>query len=215
MKICSLKKLDAIFKRVFDACASFLGLIAFAPLMMIVAMIIKLESPGPIFYRGRRSGRFNKVFYIFKFRTMVDNAEALGGPSTALDDRRLTRFGGFLRRHKIDELPQLINILLGEMSFVGPRPQVEEYTKLYNDEERHILSIRPGLTDYASTRFFNMDAVLGNGDVDHKYLTEIEPKKNKLRIKYVKERSLGVDFKILFRTFLQFFKIRKVWNIDD
>jgi len=143
---------------------------------------------------------------------MVGNAEKIGGPSTALNDSRLTRIGRFLRKYKLDELPQLINIILGEMSFVGPRPQVEEYTRLYNEEEKIILSAKPGLTDYASIRFVNLDKILGDGQVDEKYYREIEPEKNRLRIKYVKNRSMWVDLKIVVQTLISLFKIRSLWN---
>ena len=138
---------------------------------------------------------------------MVADAEKLGGPSTALNDPRITPIGKFLRRYKLDELPQLINILKGEMSFVGPRPQVERYTKLYEGEEKIILSVRPGLTDYASLHFIDMDSTLGDGDVDRKYMTEVEPLKNVLRIKYVKERSFLVDMKILLKTMFRLFQV--------
>lgn len=132
---------------------------------------------------------------------MVTMAEQKGGPSTALNDPRLTRIGKFLRRYKIDELPQFINILCGEMSFVGPRPQVLLYTSRYTPEELRILDVRPGLTDYASIELINLDEILGDEDVDEKYILEIEPKKNKLRLKYVDEQSLRIDAKILFMTF--------------
>jgi lipopolysaccharide/colanic/teichoic acid biosynthesis glycosyltransferase len=146
---------------------------------------------------------------------MVENAEKIGGPSTALNDSRLTKIGRFLRKYKLDELPQLINIILGEMSLVGPRPQVEEYTRLYNEEEKVILSVRPGLTDYASIKFINLDKILGDGDVDQKYFRQVEPQKNKLRIKYVRECSLGVDVKIIFQTLLSLFKIQSLWNTQN
>lgn len=139
---------------------------------------------------------------------MVVNAEKMGGPSTALNDPRLTSIGRLLRKYKLDELPQLINILLGEMSFVGPRPQVEQYTRLYSGEQEVILSVRPGLTDYASIKFMNLDEILGDEEVDERYFREIEPEKNKLRIKYVKERSFRVDLSILYRTVISLFKIR-------
>jgi lipopolysaccharide/colanic/teichoic acid biosynthesis glycosyltransferase len=139
---------------------------------------------------------------------MIVNAEKVGGPSTALNDPRLTSVGRLLRKYKLDELPQLINILWGEMSFVGPRPQVEQYTRLYSGEEEVILSVRPGLTDYASIKFVNLDEILGDEEVDERYFREIEPEKNKLRIKYVKECSLRVDLSILCRTVVSLFKIR-------
>jgi len=128
------------------------------------------------------------------------NAEMVGGPSTAYNDARFTPLGKFLRKYKLDEIPQLLNILRGDMSFVGPRPQVEKYTSLYKDEELMILSVKPGLTDYASIKFINLDEILGDVSVDDKYLREIEPEKNKLRIKYVKERSFLVDVKLILAT---------------
>lgn len=146
---------------------------------------------------------------------MVVDAEKIGGPSTALNDPRLTRFGKILRKYKIDELPQLINILKGEMSFVGPRPQVEKYTKLYDDEEQIILSVRPGLTDYASIKLINLDQILRDESVDERYFKEIEPGKNRLRIKYAKEHSFWSDIKIILMTFIQMLKIKTIWIIED
>lgn len=192
-----------------------MGLIILLPIFIIIAVIIKKNSKGPILYKGIRSGKFGKPFKVFKFRTMIESAEKKGGPSTALNDPRLTKVGKKFRKYKLDELPQLINILLGQMSFVGPRPQVEKYTKLYNTEEKIILSVRPGLTDYASIEFINLDKVLGDQNINNKYLEKIEPKKNQLRIKYVKNQSLWVDLKILFKTFLALFKIKSLWNTKD
>lgn len=199
-------------KRLFDIVISSIALFSIWPLMALIAAAIKLSGPGPIFYRGVRSGLHGKPFRIFKFRTMVANAEEVGGPSTALHDPRLTSVGKILRKYKMDELPQLFNIWRGDMSFVGPRPQVEKYTKLYTGEEKIILSVRPGLTDYASIQFINLDAILGDDNVDEKYLREIEPEKNRLRIRYVRDLSFWTDMKILFLTFLQLFKIRSRWN---
>jgi lipopolysaccharide/colanic/teichoic acid biosynthesis glycosyltransferase len=144
---------------------------------------------------------------------MVPEAEEKGGPSTALNDPRLTKIGVFLRKYKLDELPQFINVLIGDMSVVGPRPQVEQYTKLYKDEEKIILTVKPGVTDYASIRFINLDQILGDERVDDKYLREIEPEKNRLRIKYAKEHSFRIDCKIIFLTMLQLSRIRSLWNI--
>lgn len=204
-----------MLKRLFDIAFSVLGLLLFSPVFIFVSILIKLESKGPVFYRGVRSGLDGKPFRILKFRTMVEDAEKLGGPSTALNDPRLTRIGTFLRKYKLDELPQLINILRGKMSFVGPRPQVEKYTKLYTKEERIILTVRPGLTDYASIKFINLDQILGDDNVDEKYLKTIEPEKNALRIKYVKERTFLLDIKILVHTFLRITKIRSLWNTNS
>jgi lipopolysaccharide/colanic/teichoic acid biosynthesis glycosyltransferase len=198
-----------MIKRLFDIAFSSIGLFASVPFLMVIAGLIKIEDPrGPIFYRGLRIGRYGKPFRIYKFRTMSLNAEEVGGPSTALNDPRLTRAGKFLRKYKLDEIPQLINILLGEMSFVGPRPQVEQYTRLYNEEEKVILSVRPGLTDYASIKFINLDEKLGDGEVDDKYFRQVEPEKNKLRIRYVEECSLWVDLVIIIKTAISLFKIR-------
>lgn len=204
-----------MLKRIFDFAFSTIGLIFLSPLLIVIAFLMKIDSKGAVFYRGLRVGRYGKSFKIFKFRTMVVNAEEKGGPSTALNDARLTAFGKFLRKYKLDEFPQLINILKGEMSFVGPRPQVEKYTLLYSDEEKIIFSVRPGLTDYASIRFIHLDKILGNEKVDEKYLKTIEPEKNRLRIQYVKDQSICVDFTIIVRTILQLFKIRSLWNTKD
>lgn len=204
-----------MFKRLFDIITCLIVLPFLLPFFIVVTIIIKVNSPGPVFFRGLRTGLGGKLFRIFKFRTMVVDAEKIGGPSTALNDFRLTKIGKFLRKYKIDELPQLINILTGEMSFVGPRPQVEKYTKLYNDEEQIILSVRPGLTDYASIKFINLDQILGDESVDERYLKEIEPEKNKLRMKYAKEHSFWIDIKIILMTLMQMLKIQTLWNIKD
>jgi len=189
------------------------GLIVLSPVMFFVAIFVKCESPGPVFYLGKRTGRYGIPFRIIKFRTMVAEADKMGGGSTtALNDPRLTRIGRFLGKYKLNELPQLINVLRGEMSIVGPRPQMKEYTKLYNDEERIILSVRPGITDYASVKFIDLEKTLGDENVDKKYFREIEPEKNRLRIKYAKENSLLVDLHIIFRTIIALFGINDIWN---
>lgn len=202
-------------KRPLDFVIAVTGLFLISPALLVISLAIKLSSPGPVFYRGVRAGKYGVPFRIFKFRSMVENAENLGGPSTALNDSRLTSIGKLLRKYKMDELPQLFNIIAGDMSFVGPRPQVEKYTKLYTGEEDLILQVRPGLTDYASVELINLDVLLGDGDVDQKYLKEVEPIKNKLRIKYAKEISLWVDVKIFFMTILHLFKIRSKWNTKN
>lgn len=202
-------------KRAFDIVASVAALIVFAPVLVGVAVAIKCESPGPVFYRGLRTGRNGKAFRIFKFRTMVDDAERKGGVSTALNDARLTRLGRALRKCKIDELPQLFNIVLGDMSVVGPRPQVDIYTRLYSEEEEAILSVRPGLTDYASLKYFDMDRILGHHNVDEKYRTEVEPDKNRLRLRYVREHSFGVDMHLLLQTVLLLLGRQSTWNMKN
>ena len=192
-----------------------MGLMLFSLFMIFVAFLIKLNSSGPVFYRGTRVGLHGKKFKIFKFRTMVENAETIGGPSTALNDPRVTKIGRFLRRYKLDELPQLINIILGTMSFVGPRPQVEKYTDMYHEKEKIILNVKPGITDYASIKFINLDQILSDEGVDEKYLREIEPEKNKLRIRYAMECSFLVDLHILLMTFVQLLRLRSIWNTKD
>jgi lipopolysaccharide/colanic/teichoic acid biosynthesis glycosyltransferase len=204
-----------VLKGIFDVVISSMVLCALWPLFVMVAVAVKLSSPGPIFYRGVRSGLYGKPFRIYKFRSMVMDAEKLGGHSTALNDPRLTPIGKFLRKYKLDELPQLFNIILGHMSFVGPRPQVENYTRRYSDEEKMILTVKPGLTDYASIRFINLDAILGDENIDEKYLREIEPEKNRLRIKYAREHSFWIDLRLIFITLLQILRIRSSWNIKN
>ena len=204
-----------MLKRLFDIIFCLIVFPIMLPLFAVIGLVIKLDSPGSVFYRGQRTGLNGKPFRIFKFRTMIADAERKGGPSTALNDHRLTNSGRFLRKYKIDELPQFINVLKGEMSIVGPRPQVERYTKLYDEEEQTILSLRPGLTDFASIKFVNLDQILGDESVDEKYLKEIEPIKNKLRIKYVKDHSFWVDLKIIFMTLVQLLRLKKIWNIKN
>ncbi len=189
-------------KRLFDAVISAMGLIVLAPVLVALAVAIKLESAGPVFYRGIRVGRFGKLFRIFKFRTMVLNADRIGGPSTPDDDPRITRVGRWLRKYKLDELPQLLNVLKGEMGLVGPRPEVPQYVALFNDEERAILTVRPGITDWASIWNPDEGAILaGSPDPDRTYLEKIRPEKIRLQLEYVRNRSLWTDLRILAETF--------------
>jgi len=179
---------------------SFLTII-FSPLFCVLALLIKVDSKGSVFYRGSRTGKNGHAFRIYKFRTMVENAENLGGYSTSETDKRITRLGRHLRKYKIDELPQLINVLKGDMSLVGPRPEVKAYTDLYTGEELAILTVRPGITDLASIEYRNLDAILAlSSDPDQYYRTVIRPKKNALRLYYVRNRSLLLDVKILIQT---------------
>ena len=193
-------------KRILDIFLSFFILLFIWPFILVVAINIKLSSPGPVFYRGIRTGLHAKPFRILKFRTMVINAESLGGPTTGTDDKRVTRIGSLLRRTKLDELPQFFNVLRGEMSLVGPRPEVLEYTATYNEGEKCILSMRPGITDYASIEFADLDDRVGNVDPDKFFREHIMPRKTELRVKYVKEWSLRSDFQILWLTFFRVIK---------
>lgn len=195
-----------VIKRIIDIVISFIMLVIIWPLFVIISISIKLTSPGPVFYRGVRAGLRGVPFHILKFRTMVVDAESLGGPTTGTNDKRVTRIGAFLRRTKLDELPQFFNVLVGDMSLVGPRPEVLEYTAMYTDKEKIILSMRPGITDYASIEFANLDDLVGNLDPDKYFREHIMPRKTELRIKYVKEWSLITDFKILKATFCRVVK---------
>lgn len=198
-----------MLKRLFDLTLSAFGLIILSPFLFAFALWIKFDSPGPVFYRGIRAGKDFKPFRIYKFRSMVVNAEDIGGASTPGDDPRLTKSGNFLRRFKLDELPQLINVLKGEMSLVGPRPEVMEYALLYTSEEKIVYSIKPGMTDYASLWNIDEGAVLAGAktseEAERKYLEEIRPEKVRLQMKYVKEMSFWTDLKIFLLTIKQIF----------
>lgn len=188
-------------KRVFDIVASALGLTLLSPVLAGIALAIKFEDGGPVFYRGERVGRNGRLFRIFKFRSMVVDAEKMGASSTTLHDPRITRVGGHVRAHKLDELPQLINVLMGDMSFVGPRPQVRWAVDLYSPEERLVLSVRPGITDPASLHFSNEGELLKDSlDPDKDYMTKIHPEKMRLSMRYVRQQSLWLDFKIILQT---------------
>jgi len=197
-----------MLKRLFDIIFSFLGLIVVSPLLLVIAILIKKESSGPIFYRGIRVGKDNRPFRIFKFRTMVPDADKLGGPSTASDDPRLLKIGHFLKKYQLDELPQLINVLKGEMSLVGPRPEVKMYVDMMTPEERNvILSVTPGMTDLASLWNFHEGEILkGSSDPEKTYQEKIWPEKKRLQIKYVKNRSFLLDLKIILKTIIKLFK---------
>ena len=187
-------------KRLADAAGAIVLLVPASPLLLLIAAAIKLTSPGPVLYRGVRSGLHGRPFRILKFRTMVTHAEQLGGPTTGTNDPRVTRVGRFLRRTKLDELPQLWNVLIGEMSFVGPRPEVLEYARLYTGEAAIINDMRPGITDYASIEFADLDDRVGSVDPDAYFRAHILPRKLELRIKYVREWSLRTDAALLAAT---------------
>lgn len=190
-----------LFKRSFDLILSGLWLVLLSPLLTAIALLIKLDSPGPVFYRGRRVGLNGKPFRMFKFRTMILNADRIGGSSSPDDDPRVTGAGRFLRRYKLDELPQLLNVLVGEMSLVGPRPQVQWAVDLYSPEERLVLTVRPGITDYASVRFPNEGEILkGSSDPDKDYMENIHSEKMRLSLHYVRTRSFWGDIIIIIQT---------------
>lgn len=188
-------------KRLFDFMAASLALVLLSPALLIIALFVKATSPGPAFYCGKRAGRQGKIFKMYKFRTMVADADRLGGSCTSEGDARVTRSGYWLRKFKLDELPQLLNVLVGDMSLVGPRPEVQEYVQLFTPEERAILSVRPGITDWAS--LWDRDeaqALAGHPDPERAYLDLIRPEKIRLQLEYVRRRSFATDLAILFAT---------------
>ena len=190
-----------IAKRLFDIVASGIAVVLLSPVLTFIAIVIKRGSRGPVFYKGARIGKNGRPFHILKYRTMVLDADKIGGSSTPEDDPRITGIGKFLRKYKLDELPQLFNVLKGEMSLVGPRPQVKWAVDLYSPTEKRVLSVPPGITDYASLHFSNEgEILLGSTDPDKDYMEKIHPKKMALSLKYVQERSLFLDIKIIFQT---------------
>ena len=191
-----------MLKRALDLAVSAIAIFLLSPVFVVVALLIRLDSKGPAFYRGTRIGQHGIPFRMWKFRTMHINSEKRG-ITTGQNDPRVTRIGKLLREHKIDELPQLINVLKGEMSLVGPRPDFEEHTSAYRGDEKLILTVRPGITDYASLRFHNLAELIGSEDPHRVYLEEFRAEKTRLRLAYVKRRSLGEDLRILFRTLMR------------
>jgi lipopolysaccharide/colanic/teichoic acid biosynthesis glycosyltransferase len=194
-------------KRFFDLFFSIIGLFLFSPFLFVIAIIIKLNDFGPVFYKAPRVGLYGKLFKMYKFRTMVVDADKIGVSSTTLSDIRITRIGRFLRKYKLDEIPQLFNVFIGNMSIVGPRPEVKFFTDQFTEEEKAILSVKPGITDYASVWNSDEGKILeGSADPDATYKELIWPEKKRLQLKYVQEHSLRVDIKIVFLTFLALVK---------
>jgi lipopolysaccharide/colanic/teichoic acid biosynthesis glycosyltransferase len=190
-------------KRFFDVLLSSIGLFFLSPFFVVLAIAIKFESKGPVFYRGVRVGRFGKPFRIFKFRSMVANADKSGVMSTNAQDQRITRTGHFIRKFKLDEFSQLLNVLKGDMSLVGPRPEVQKFVDLYTEEQKAILGLRPGITDWSSIKFHNEPEIIaasGIVDADEAYAKLIRPEKLRLQLKYLRERNLLIDCKIIICT---------------
>ena len=188
-------------KRTIDFFAAFIGLIVLSPFFLIIAVLVKLDSHGPIFYLQNRVGLKGKLFQLFKFRSMKIEADKLAPITIGQRDPRITTIGYFLRKFKIDELPQLINVLKGEMSLVGPRPEVEKFVKLYNPNQLRVLTVKPGITDYASIEFRNENRLLeGKPDPIEYYVTEIMPEKLRLNLKYIDSQSLFTDIQIILKT---------------
>ena len=189
-----------VVKRILDFLLALILLIPGLLVMLPLAVWIKLDSPGPVLYRAPRGGYHNKTFRICKFRSMVVGADKPGG-TTALGDARVTRAGRIMRRLKLDELPQLFNILKGEMSFVGPRPELLLYTTQYTPEEECILWVRPGVTDRSSIVYVAQDTIVGTENPVENYEKYILPEKNRLRVEYAKNQSFGLDVRLFFETF--------------
>jgi lipopolysaccharide/colanic/teichoic acid biosynthesis glycosyltransferase len=190
-----------VSKRAFDFMAALAGALCLLPLLLIVAVVIKLDSVGPVFFRQERVGRGFRSFLIYKFRTMVRDAPRKGGPITFGEDPRITRIGRFLRWTKIDELPQLINVLKGEMSIVGPRPEVRQYVELFRADYEEILRVRPGITDLASLEYRDEAAILGAScNPEQMYVKSILPAKVNLGKEYVRRSSMVFDLALIFKT---------------
>lgn len=194
-------------KRIFDIIFSFFGIVVLLPFYVIISLLIMLESKGGILYKQIRTGKGDVPFKVFKFRTMIPDSFSKGALTIGSRDPRITKVGYYLRKYKLDELPQLFNVLFGDMSFVGPRPEVEKYTKLYNPEQKKVLSVRPGITDYASIKFRNENDLLSLSDDPEKlYIDEIMPEKLKLNLKYINNNNIFKDIKIIFDTFYTIIK---------
>jgi lipopolysaccharide/colanic/teichoic acid biosynthesis glycosyltransferase len=191
-----------MIKRIFDIFISFFVLIAFFPFGLIISLLITIESKGGVFYFQERVGKDEVLFKLYKFRTMLINADKSGKLTVGMRDPRITKVGYFLRKYKLDEFPQFINVLIGDMSLVGPRPEVKEYTDLYDASQKEVLAVKPGITDYASIEYFDENKLLGESSEPKKtYIEEIMPAKINLNKKYIQNPTLFHDFKLLWLTF--------------
>ena len=199
-----MNKLNQVVKRIFDFLFSLFGIIILSPIFIIVSIAIKLDSKGSILFLQKRVGRYGKEFNIYKFRTMVTDAEKLGKQITVGKDNRITRVGAFLRKFKIDELPQLFNVLKGDMSLVGPRPEVPKYVALYNEEQRKVLDIRPGITDMASLRYKDENDILGKVDNPEEYYINVIMKdKLNLNLEYIEKSNVFFDIYLILKTIIK------------
>lgn len=194
-------------KRLFDIIFSSIGLLILLPVFVVISLLIVIDSRGGIFYRQLRVGKNGKDFRLFKFRSMVSNADKKGLLTVGGNDSRITRIGYYLRKYKLDELPQLLNVLSGDMSLVGPRPEVRKYVNMYSGEQLKVLSVKPGITDYASIEYSNENELLGSvPNPEEVYISEVMPAKLNLNLKYIREQSLLTDIKIIFMTFAKILK---------
>lgn len=190
-----------IIKRLFDIITSIIGIIILSPILLLISLLIIFESGFPILYKQKRVGKDNKDFFLLKFRSMNKGADKKGLLTIGEKDSRITRVGYYLRKYKLDELPQLLNVLTGNMSIVGPRPEVRKYVDLYSDDHKKVLSVKPGITDYASIEYTNENEILAKStEPEQLYIQEVMPKKLFLNQKYIQEMGLMTDIKIMFRT---------------
>ncbi len=192
-------------KRLCDLMIALILTVIFSPVILLTLLITIIDDFGNPIYLGDRIGLKGKIFKIIKIRSMYINSEYQSG-TTAKDDKRITKFGNIIRKIKLDELTNLINIIKGDMSFVGPRPEIKEYVDLYSEEEKKILTVRPGITDYASIKFISLDEIVGKDDAHDKYLKKVFKKKNQLRLKYVNNMNFKTDMILLVITILSLFK---------
>jgi lipopolysaccharide/colanic/teichoic acid biosynthesis glycosyltransferase len=195
-----------MIERLFDFSSALIGLIVLLPLFLITSLIIKLTSAGPVFHRGKRVGLNGKLFSLYKFRTMIANAADMGPGITAQNDPRTTGIGRFLRKTKIDELPQLINVLTGDMSLVGPRPEDPRYVAQYTPDQRELLKFRPGITSAASLTYRNEERMLKGQDWETVYRTQILPAKLEIDLAYLSKRTLSSDLVLIARTIFSLFR---------
>ena len=193
--------LDRVLRRIFDLLVAVGVLILLAPLFVLCAIFNKLLSPGPIFYKARRVGRNETVFDMYKFRSMIINADSIGIALTAYEDQRITPIGRFLRRWKLDEVPQFVNVLKGQMSIVGPRPEAPDYVFHYTDQQKQVMSVRPGITGPAQfAHRYEEQMLKGQIDPEKFYLSQIMPKKIAIDLKYIQKRTIATDMWWLFKT---------------
>jgi lipopolysaccharide/colanic/teichoic acid biosynthesis glycosyltransferase len=201
-----MNRINNFFKRIFDISASLIGLIILSPFLVIIAILVKVTSKGPVFFKQIRVGKNKKLFKILKFRTMIENAEAVGKQITVGGDIRITKIGGFIRKYKFDELPQLINVFKGDMSLVGPRPEVPKYVNLYTEKQYDVFMVRPGITDLASIRYCDENELLGSvDDPEEFYINTIMQDKLKLNMEYICQNNVFFDVYIIFKTILKCF----------
>lgn len=193
-------------KRAFDLVVSGVALVILSPLFLIISLAIKVSSPGPVFYRASRVGREGTLFRLYKFRSMVVDADKSGPGITTAHDKRITPIGKFLRRSKLDELPQLLNVFRGEMSFVGPRPEDQRYVTLYTPEQRGVLTVRPGLTSLASVCYRHEEALLIGANWEDVYIHQIMPEKLAIDLEYIQRANIIYDLRIILRTFVALFR---------